>query len=291
VNQSAPTLPPQLALDALQHAAELNREDPLRRGSLLAFPNYGQLVMTGDMHGHKRNFEKLRQYAALDRAPHRHVMLHELIHADPPAGEPDMSHQLLIEAALYKCEFPDQVHYIQSNHELAQLTGQHITKAGRDVTTEFNAAVLGVYGTQHGHAVIEAIEEFLRSLPVAARTENRVWISHSLPNERDLRSFDPTIVERGEFSRADLADGGSVYQLVWGRRHTTYVLDLLSRAWDVDWFIIGHQPQETGYAVQHDRLIILASDHNHGTFLPIDLGRAASLDSLESGIRKFVAVA
>ena len=36
-------------------AARLNREDPLLQGSQLIFPNYGQVVMTGDMHGHDRN--------------------------------------------------------------------------------------------------------------------------------------------------------------------------------------------------------------------------------------------
>ncbi|MEK7732058.1 MAG: hypothetical protein AAB363_09420, partial [Planctomycetota bacterium] len=46
-------------------AARLNREDPLLRGSLLVFPNYGQVVMTGDMHGHRRNFEKLKRYCDL----------------------------------------------------------------------------------------------------------------------------------------------------------------------------------------------------------------------------------
>ena len=63
-------------------AARLNREDPLLRGSLLVFPNYGQVVMTGDIHGHRRNFEKLMRYGDLRHFGARHVILHELILED-----------------------------------------------------------------------------------------------------------------------------------------------------------------------------------------------------------------
>jgi len=35
------------AAEIFLEAARLNREDPLLRGSLLVFPNYGQVVMTG----------------------------------------------------------------------------------------------------------------------------------------------------------------------------------------------------------------------------------------------------
>src|SRR5207249_4592719 len=101
-----------------------NRTDPLRRASLLEFPAYGQIVMTGDLHGNRRNFEKLCRYADLERAHARHVILHELIHQDTMLGQRDTSYELMIEAAQYKCRFPVQVHFLQSNHELAQLTDQ-----------------------------------------------------------------------------------------------------------------------------------------------------------------------
>ena len=47
------------AIDTFKRATEANLEDPLRDGSLLELPNYGQVVLTGDMHGHRRNFEHL----------------------------------------------------------------------------------------------------------------------------------------------------------------------------------------------------------------------------------------
>ena len=59
----------------------------------------------------------------------------------------------------------------------------------------------------------------------------------------------------------------------------------MAAAFDVDWFICGHQPQETGYAVVHDRQIILASDHNHGTFLAFDLKKKYTVEELTNLIR------
>ena len=122
------------AIETLLEVAELNRTDPLLKGSLLEFPNYGQLVMTGDLHGHRRNFERLRGYCDLEHFGARHVILHEIIHEDvTELNGADRSYEVLLEAAAWKCAFPDQVHFLQSNHELAQLTLHEITKAGRVV--------------------------------------------------------------------------------------------------------------------------------------------------------------
>ena len=92
------------AADILKEAAQLNLTDPLRRGALLEFPNYGQLVMTGDLHGHRRNFEKLRRFCDLEHFVPRHVILHEIIHEEIDGLEAvDRSFEVLIQAAKWKC--------------------------------------------------------------------------------------------------------------------------------------------------------------------------------------------
>lgn len=285
------SITPDRALEIFGRAAQLNRDDPLRDGSLINLPEYGQCVMTGDLHGHRGNFAKLLRFAALDRMPHRHVILHELIHEDVMPGGADRSWQLCYEAAALKCEYPEQVHFLQSNHELAQIVGQHISKGGRDVIEDFNTGVLMDFGPARGREVLDALTAFMESYPLAARAPNRVWISHSLPNERERARFDPQIVKKREHTVADRTDGGSVYQLVWGRHHPPALLEALGRAWDVDFFLIGHQPQEMGFEVMHDRLIIFSSEHSHGAFLPFDLSRPPTIESLSANIRKFVEVA
>lgn len=278
------------AAEVFAEAAALNLDDPLRRGSLLEFPNYGQLVMTGDLHGHRRNFERLVRHCDLEHAGARHVILHELVHIDVDAnGGRDDSHFVLLEAARWKTQYPDQVHFLQSNHELAQLNRHEITKNGRVVTLDFSRDVAATYGSG-ADRVLEAIDLYLASLPLAGRTANRVFLSHSLPTPTELPMFDPQVVTRVP-TREELAVAhGSVYLLVWGRYQTEHELAALARIYDVDCFICGHQPQEGGYDVLHNRMVILASDHNHGVFLPIELSKPATIDSLVRGIRPFAAL-
>ena len=55
---------PGVAAEVLHQAAALIRDDPERQGQLLRFGSAGQLVMTGDLHGNLRNFDKLQRFAA-----------------------------------------------------------------------------------------------------------------------------------------------------------------------------------------------------------------------------------
>lgn len=270
-------------------AARLNREDPILKGSTLHFPNYGQLVMTGDLHGHRRNFERLKRFCNLENSAARHVILHELIHEEiPTLHGKDTSHELLIEAVKWKCEFPDQIHFLLSNHELAQLTRHEISKNGRIVTVTFEESVRDAYG-RDADEVLAGLDELVRSYPLAGRTPNRVFVSHSLPGMRELPTFDATVLSRIPDDQ-DLHDGGSAHALVWGRYQSAAALETLSELLDADFFICGHQPQETGYEILHDRMVILASDHNHGAFLTLDLSKPVTLESLTRNIRPFAAI-
>ena len=275
------------AAECFREAAELNRQDPYLKGSQLMLPDYGQLVMTGDMHGHQRNFDKLKRYSQLERTAIRHVILHELIHEDLVGlNDSDMSHQLLLAAAAWKVEYPEQVHFLQSNHEMAQLNGHEITKAGRSVLRDFDGGLSQTYGGG-AQTVSDAIDEFIRSLPAAARTVNRVFLAHSLP---DPETFDPSMLTE-PLDQQDLSDAGPIGSLVWNRINAAEKFEQLAEMLDVDTFIIGHEPQEDGFRLLHDRVIVLASDHNHGVFLPFDLKKPCTASDLVKQIRKFVAVA
>ena len=279
----------EVACRLLREAANLIREDPNRKGSLLEFGLAGQVVMTGDMHGNQRNFEKLQRFAALERNPARSVILHELIHEDiEQPGQLDLSVDLLIRAAKWKVDFPDNVYILQSNHELAQLRNQEITKGGRSVIWDFEQGVAERFGPE-AETVLEAVREYIAVLPLAARTRSGIFMSHSLPDPFLLDGFDISVFER-ELTEEDISPGGSAYALVWGRFHSPAVVELFAKRLGVEYFVIGHTPQEEGYA-SVGRLIILASEHNHGTFLPIDLSRQYTAEELQSGIRKFVSVA
>ncbi len=276
------------AAGLLHEAAQLNREDPNREGSLLTFGSAGQLVMTGDMHGNLRNFDKLQRFCALDRSPGRSVILHELIHAEPMEGERhDTSIDLLVRAARWKCDFPDNVFFLQSNHELSQLQRHEIVKGGRSVLRDFELGVQDRFGGGTAK-VLDGVLDYLDSLAMAAKTASGIFCCHSLPSSSAMEAFDEGVFGRNP-TRADLEPGGSAHALVWGRFQSPDMIDRFAERLGVEIFLVGHTPQESGYAIV-GRMIILASDHAHGVFLPIDLSRNYSMDELERSIRKFVSV-
>ena len=276
------------ALDLLGEAAEVMTDDPLRQGHLLALPHYGQVVVTGDFHGYRPNFEKLRYFADLDRCPDRHVLLHELIHLTNHAEGPcrdDDSCLLLLDALEWKVRFPEQVHFMLGNHDLAQMTNREITKSGGPSLAAFNQWVLDHFGSA-GSDVLAGIDGLYRTFPLAVRCPNRIWLSHSLPGPCCVDLYDMTVFDR-QWEEADLLPGGAVYEMVWGRGHDSVDLRLLAAKFDVDFFIMGHQGQDEGFSCQFDCVIILASDHPQGCFLPLDLGRRYDFDSLVGRIRYF----
>ena len=265
------------------------REDPIRKVGLLEYGSAGQVVMTGDLHGNLRNFEKLQRYCALERSPGRSVILHELIHEDiERADQLDLSIDVLLRAAQWKCDFPDNVFILQANHELAQLRGQEISKGGRSVLYDFEQGVAHRFGSE-ADAVLAVTRDYISALPLAARTRTGIFMCHSLPNPLVVDSFDISVFER-PLTEDDIAPGGSAYNLLWGRFHSAETVERFAERLGVECFIIGHTPQEGGHTTV-GRLIILASEHNHGAFLPIDLSRHYTIKELESKIRKFVSLA
>src|SRR5690606_23630354 len=92
-------------------------------------------------------------------------------------------------------------------------------------------------------------------------------------------------------TEADLESHGSAYLMVWGRHHTQKVAEELGAAWGVRLFVMGHQPAEMGYETQGESMLILASDHEHGVALPIDLTRQDdTIDTLIERLTPLAAV-
>jgi len=280
-------------IDVLGQAATLNRLDPLREGHLLKLPDYGQVIMTGDLHGCLENFRKLRRFADLDRNFHRHVLIHELIHTNGVLDLDgnhvqceDASCMLLAQAAQWKMEFPEQVHFLLGNHDLAQMTSREVTKGGAASIANFNKWITDAFGETQGLAIIDAVRTFLFTLPLAAKSPNRLWMSHSLPGPYAMDNYDFSIFDR-EWTYQDMIPRGSVYETVWGRNHTPEQLPELADILKVDFFIVGHQRQEQGFDAPADRLLILASDHGQGCFLPIDLSRRFAFQDLIARVKFF----
>jgi hypothetical protein len=246
-------------LITLRRALLAFRDTPGRRGRVVHLQDIDDLLVGGDMHGNLENFRRLLQRADLAHQPRRHLVLQEVVHGPfryPSGG--DKSHQLLDLICALKCQFPHQVHFLVGNHELAQATNRAILKNDNDLNGLFLDGVRTAYGNRADEVYSLYLELFALA-PLALRSPGRVYVSHSLPSGGQLPGFDPAALEQQPTPPAELAPGGSVYSLVWGRDvREENVQAFLARV-DSDVLITGHIPCEKGFERPSPRHVIVDS--------------------------------
>lgn len=279
---------PDAVIGLLQDAAALHRESPLRKGSTVHLPDHGYLLATGDLHDNGLNFQRIYKLADLAGGEDRHLILHEVIHGQDRVNGADLSVRMLARCADLALKFPGQVHVMQSNHELAQMRDEGITKDGVSVVDIFNDGVDFLYGGS-ADDVRDAVNEYIGALCLAVKCANGVMVSHSLPAPRRIEAFDKGVLDR-ELKPEDLEAKGAAYDMVWGRYQNKKILDELAEAWGVSVFVVGHQPVEMGFEPMGDNAIIIGSDDGHGVGLPIDLSRSYTRDELVEAIRPLASV-
>lgn len=266
-------------LSLLEKGANANYADKFRKGNIIFLPEDAELIATGDIHGHQRNFERIINFTDLRNNPKRHLLLQEIIHGGPEDESGGcLSYKLLFDAVEYKIRFPNQVHIIMANHDTTFINNGQVIKNGKEMNRSMRLALDREF-QQSSYDIKTAIAQFFFSQPLAVKCPNRIWLSHSLPADRHLASFDKNIFNR-KLEIEDTIMPGSAYLLTWGRSHSQQTLDKMAEMLDVDIFILGHQRQPTGWSRIGGNLIIIASDHNHGCLLPINLTKPYTIQQL-----------
>lgn len=280
---------PQTVIDLLNNGAEANRADRFRQGNVVHLPADTRLIVTGDIHGHRRNFERAVAFVDLANNPDRHILLQEIIHGGPEDTEGGcLSYRLLFDVVRYKLSFPDRVHIIMGNHDTAFISNSKVMKDGKEMNRSLSLALEREF-QEAANDVELAMRQFLFSQPLAVRCENRIWLSHSLPSDHYVDKFDRQVLGR-QLTIDDFKKPGSAYLLTWGRNHSQTLLDKVAELLDVDIFILGHQPQQKGWGQLGDNLLIIASEHNHGCLLSIDLAKNYTVEQLIDSIVPLVSI-
>lgn len=267
---------------ALHAGAVANRTAACRRGSIDLIEAPGRLIATGDIHDNPMNFATVVEAAGLGDDPSddpAHLTIHEIIHPPTLIGGMDFSYRGLARVAALKARFPEFVHTLLANHELAQVYGAGIVKNGVRVVEAFNAGVEYVFG-EDADSVQDAIKDFVLSMPLALRCvcpQGDILCAHSLPAAANMARFDPTVIGRDLTEDDYRPRAGSAYFMVWGRGYDHELLEDLTERWGVNLFILGHEHAENGYALVEPNALVLNTDHAKGVYLPIDLSHKPRL--------------
>jgi hypothetical protein len=252
----------------LGEARIANQQTPTRRGNVVVITadDADDVMITADLHGHRENFLAILSIADLERNKRRHLILQEVCHGGPcyPGGG-CRSHVMLEEVAALKSQYPERVHFIMSNHEMAELTDFPILKAQRLLNLAFRNGLLEAYG-DFMDRVREGYLEFLRSLPLAVRLPGGVFISHSLPEEGVHQEFDTSIFDR-PLTPVDFEVHGSLFNLVWGRDFRPENAQAFATLVGAEVLIHGHEPCREAFQVPNDRQIILDCSRSPASYL------------------------
>jgi hypothetical protein len=248
-------------IDRMQQAATANGATAGRDGAIVTIsPDAADEVMiSGDLHGHRTNFNKLRKAADLANHPRRHLIMQEVAHGGPKYdGGGCMSHAMLEDVAKLKVDFPERFHFLLSNHELSELTGYTIQKGGAILNLVFRMGVHEMYGPATDR-VIESYHAFIASCPLAVRWDG-AFACHSVPEAIGRNKFDAGVFSR-PWTKSDLSPHGGVFELVWGRDYTETNVQTFAELVGANVLLCGHEPTDEGFMTPNSRQVIFDCCH------------------------------
>lgn len=275
-------------IDTFRRAAEANENTPGREGNVVTITREmaDDVMITADLHGHRRNFNSIKKIAELAKRPRRHLILQEVCHGGPSYSSNGgcMSHAMLEDVAKLKAIYPDRVHFLMSNHELAELTDYPIIKAKKMLNLMFRLGIQEMYAGA-AEQVREAYNEFIRTCPLAVRLPGDIFVCHSLPERCDSRSFDRSIFSR-PLDATDLIEHGDVFDLLWGRDYRVENARAFAKMVTAKVLIHGHEPCPEGYSAPNDLQIILDCCGDPGCYLMVPTDRELTHAELVSLIER-----
>lgn len=273
------------AMALVRQAATLLRGTPGRRGNVIHLDGAEELAVVGDLHGNTANLREALRRAALADYPRRHLVLQEFVHGRGryPDGS-DTSHRMLEVVAALKVQYPDRVHLIPGNHELAELTGRQVAKDNVPLNHLFSAGVAHRYGDA-APLVFEAYMEMLRAMPLAVRTPNRILATHTIPPPKIAARFDFNVFERPGLRLDDSDRGSSLYGLLWGRDLSAEAADIWAAKADADWLVTGHVAQPgTGFSFPNPRQLVVCCVGSPAAMALLPAERPLDADGFRAGV-------
>lgn len=274
-------------IDTFQRAVLANANTDSREGNIVELKTgwADEVMVTADLHGNRPNFNAIRRIADLAHHPRRHLVLQEVCHGGPtyPISGGCMSHMMLEDVAKLKVEFPDQVHFLLSNHELAELTDYPIIKNQKMLNLMFRFGLQEMYGPATD-MVRAAMLPFLRTLPLAVRAEEGIWISHTLPERVDKRGLDITIFDR-ELIDEDFVESSPVFGFVWGRDFREENAKAFAKLVGANVLIHGHEPCPDGYSTPNSKQVILDSHNASACYAMLPVGKPMTQEEVVACIQ------
>lgn len=235
-------------------------------GKLVELPNKGKAIVVTDLHGNLKDYKRyLNIWKKCDTDQDHFVLTGDFIHSMD--GKEDRSINIL-ESVIDNCKNSDNFHPLLGNHEWSAISSVSVYKGGVNQSQNFELQLKERFHKNWKHK-LEEYQNFFKTLPVAVKTMNKIFISHSGPptNIGDLNEI-LNINTRGYIGNNKL------YQLLWNREEDFTEKDLTNflTIAGCKAMIVGHTPVD-GVKLVYNKQLIVSSSYSIGkkSYVQLDL--------------------
>jgi len=236
-----------------------------KKVDLIRLPRHGKAIIVTDLHGNWKDFEKVMELWENIFHKEQHLIITgDFIHA--MGRENDRSVDIL-DAVMYEWGRHENFHLLLGNHEWATLTRLSVYKGGINVTLNFEELLKEKF-QDDWESKLNKYTEFLKKLPIAVITANKVFISHAGP-PKNIMSLDELV----NLTKKGYMDNKSLFEILWCR-HGDYTKKDVNRFLDAvecRAMIVGHTP--VNGCKQIGNQLVVSSSYSRGrkAYVELDL--------------------
>ncbi|MGZ7108633.1 MAG: metallophosphoesterase [Methanobacterium sp.] len=242
----------------------------LYNGSLVELPKKGKALIITDLHGNVKDYNIFMDIWEDFKSNNNHL----IITGDfiQNCDRKDKSIEIL-DSIIYNFKNNSNFHVLLGNHEWSVITGGPIFKAGENLSVKFENLLKKKFDDKWEQK-LESYKEFFKTLPVAVKTMNKVFISHAGP-PNSIRSVDDII----NITKSGYLNNEKLFEILWNR-YKNYSKDDISsflKKVGCNVMIVGHTPVNGTKLIGKNQLIV-SSSYSKGkkAYVELDLEKKIS---------------
>lgn len=233
---------------------------------LIKLPKKGKALIITDIHGNITDFNRFMEiWDDFKNEDNYLILTGDFIHA--MGLDNDRSIEIL-ESVKKQWEGSENFHVLLGNHEWSTICKKAVFKAGINQTLNFDELLKDCFGESYQRKLDEYVEFFMK-LPIAVKTDNKIFISHAGP-PKNIKSLDEIV----HITDEGYNNNYKLIQMLWNRFDDFSEDDLKSflKTVDCKMMIVGHTPVN-GIKMIYKKQLVVSSSYSRGkkAYIELDL--------------------
>lgn len=234
---------------------------------LIELPRKGHAIIVTDIHGNLTDYKKyIELWERYEDKNFHFILTGDFIHA---MGKEDDRSIEILESVMHYFKNCKNFHALLGNHEWSVINMVSVYKGGINQSQNFKILLKDCF-KDNWKFKLKEYQNFFNKLPVAVKTDNKLFISHAGPPKHIDSIEDIVHITDEGYS----TNNQKLYQMLWNREENFNKEDL-NKFLDVvgcNVMIVGHTPVD-GFKLIFDKQLIISSSFSTGkkSYLVVDL--------------------